>query len=223
MRLPLCLLVVLAALCLAVAPASAAAPKDDHAPAAHGEGAKDGAKPAAKESINIFEPRFDLGVWTVVVFLGLFFILKKYAWGPMIEGLAKREERIKGALEEAKKARDEARKIQAELQKERDANAQKIATMMDEARRDAEQLKTELKAQGTKDIQAERERLSREMNTRFDQALQELWQRTADLAVRISAKTVRKQLNADDHRALIDEALNELKTTGEAHRRVSVL
>src|SRR5205807_135020 len=109
---------VLAAFCLAAVPMQGAAPTDDH-----GHPATEGAK-AAKKEINIFEPRVDLGIWTIVVFLGLFFILKKYAWGPMIEGLQKREERIKGALEEAKKARDDALRIQAELQKERDANSQ---------------------------------------------------------------------------------------------------
>src|SRR5262245_50268704 len=89
-----------------------------------------GAAAAAEGGINIFEPRYDLGIWTIVVFLGLFFILRKYAWGPMIEGLAKREENIKGALEEAKKARKEAENIQADLKKQFDGAAQKIAEMM---------------------------------------------------------------------------------------------
>src|SRR5260370_4063487 len=56
----------------------------------------------------IFTPRrLDLALWTLVVFLLLFFVLSKYAWGPMLEGLKKREENIRSALEDAQRAREE--------------------------------------------------------------------------------------------------------------------
>src|SRR5262245_22753742 len=178
-----------------------------------------GAAPAAEGGIDIVAPRFDLGLWTIVVFLGLFFILRKYAWGPMIEGLQKREENIKGALEEAKKARKDAENIQAELKKQFDGAAQKISGMMDDARKDAQQLLADAKAQATKDIQTDRERLRREIDTARDQALQDLWQKSAELATLISMKTVRKNLTVEDHKSLVDEALVELKKAGAEHRR----
>jgi F-type H+-transporting ATPase subunit b len=191
---------------------------------AHAAAAKEGDKHAEKsKDINIFEPRVDLGIWTIIVFLGLMFVLKKYAWGPMVEGLQKREERIKGALEEAKKARADAERIQAELQKKMDEAAQNIAAMIADARQDGERLKAELKAEGVKEVQTERERAVREIQLAKDQALQDLWQRTAELATLVSVKTVRKQLSVEDHRALIDEALQELKTAGEQHRRYGAL
>src|SRR5262245_10328343 len=48
---------------------------------------------------NMFEQALDLGVWTLVVFLLLFAILYKWAWPPMLEGLAKRERDIAAAVE----------------------------------------------------------------------------------------------------------------------------
>jgi F-type H+-transporting ATPase subunit b len=165
--------------------------------------------------IDIFAPRFDLGIWTIVVFLGLVFILKKYAWGPMIEGLRKREENVRGALEEAKKAKADAQRIQAELKQQMDGAAQKIAGMMEEGRRDAQQLLADAKAQAAKDIQTERERLRRDIDTARDQALQELLHRTPQLAVLIAGKVIRKQLTIDDQQKLVDEALQELKTAGK--------
>ncbi len=170
---------------------------------------------AGSGDIDIFAPRFDLGIWTIVVFLCLVFVLKKYAWGPMIEGLRKREENVRGALDEAKKAKLDAQNIQAELKKQFDGAAQKIAGMMDDARRDAQQLLADAKAQAAKDIQTDRERLRREIDTQKDQAIQELWQNTAKLATHVAMKAVRKQLTIDDHHALIDEALQELKTAGK--------
>jgi F-type H+-transporting ATPase subunit b len=189
-------------------------PKGDHPPAGKGSD-----QHADKKDINIFEPRFDLGIWTVVVFLGLFFVLKKYAWGPMMEGLQKREERIKGALEEAKKTREETEKIRAELEKKMNEAAQTIAGMMEEARRDANQLLADAKAQGIMEIQAERDRLRREIQTATDQALLENFQKLADLAALISVKATRKHLSAEDHRQLVNEALEQLKAAGEQRRR----
>lgn len=174
---------------------------------------------AAGQDINIFEPRVDLGIWTIVVFLGLMFILKKYAWGPMVEGLQKREERIKGALEEARKTREEAKQIQIDLQKRMDGAAQEIAAMMEKARKDASQLLTDMKSQATKEIQTDRERLRREIQTAHDQALQDLWKSAADLATLISVKTIRRNLTPDDHRRLLDEALADLKTAAGERRR----
>ena len=50
---------------------------------------------------NPLEFRYDTALWAVVVFVGLLLILQKWAWGPILEGLKKREETILGAIEEA--------------------------------------------------------------------------------------------------------------------------
>src|SRR5262245_23687623 len=60
------------------------------------------------KDVNLMELRWDTALWTIVVFLLLFLILKKLAWGPMLEGLQKREDNIQAALVEAKEARAEA-------------------------------------------------------------------------------------------------------------------
>jgi F-type H+-transporting ATPase subunit b len=57
----------------------------------------------------------------------------------------------------------------------------------------------------------ERERLRRDISTARDQALQEIWNQTAQLATLISAKAIRRELTDEDHRRLVDEALAELR------------
>ena len=73
-------------------------------------------------------------------------------------------------------------------------------------------------AKARAEIQAERERLRREIEMARDQALQELWKQAADLATMISAKAIRRQLSAEDHRRLVDEALTELQGAAKAGR-----
>lgn len=159
---------------------------------------------------------WDLAVWTVVIFLLLLVILRKMAWGPMLEGLRKREQTISDAVEEAKKARAETERISREFKTKMDQAYAEIPKLMDDARREAEALKEDVRAQTTKEVQTERQRLRREIDTARDQALQELWSQAAQLATLISAKAIGRSLTEDDHRRLLDEALTELRQTARS-------
>ena len=114
-------------------------------------------KPAEGHSepsnLDIFAGALDLAIWTVVVFLILLFVLSKFAWKPMLEGLRKREQNIKGAVEEAKKVRAEMVAHQTEFDRKLAEAQQEIPKLLGEARRDAERLKEEMRAQAAADIQ----------------------------------------------------------------------
>src|SRR5262249_40592662 len=164
---------------------------------------------------QIFTPvRIDLAVWTLVVFLLLLFVLSRYAWNPMLGALQKREENVRSAIDEAKRARDEAHQIREQLSSERAKIAEETRAAIEAARKDAQQLRESMLSQAKADIQAERDRLRREIDSARDQALKQLWDQTAQLATLISAKAIRKQLSPDDHRRLVDEALADLRSAG---------
>jgi F-type H+-transporting ATPase subunit b len=174
------------------------------------------AEPGHDKGPPIFLPiRIDLAIWTVVVFLLLLFVLSKYAWNPMLDALQKREENIHAAINEAKQAREEARQIQGQLASERAKIAEETRAAMDVARRDAQQLRDTMMAQAKADIQADRDRLHRELESAKDSALKEIWDQTAQLATLVSAKAIRRQLTPDDHRRLVDEALADLQKSRE--------
>lgn len=168
---------------------------------------------------DILAPRFDLGIWTLVVFVVLLLVMRRFAWGPMLEGLKRREQNIRQALEEAQRAREDAEKTRSQLQAEMSQASDKIRQMMDEARRDAQRAADDMIGKARGEIQGERERLRREIDTARDQALQQLWGQAAQLAAMISAKAVRRELTMDDHRRLVDEAIAELKEAGNNRQR----
>lgn len=157
--------------------------------------------------------RYDLGIYTLIVFGLLFLILAKFAWKPFSEGLAKREQSIAAAKDEAVKAKHDAEVLRDQLRAEFAAAQDKIRAMMDEARRDADALKASEKAVGVRDAQAERERAKREIETAKEQALQEIQQTAVQLAALMSTKAVGRTMTDDDHRRLVAESLSELKTT----------
>lgn len=155
--------------------------------------------------------RFDLGIYTLIVFGILFLILAKFAWGPFNEGLRKREQLIIAARDEAVKAKAAAEETQKKLQAEFAAAADKIRAMMDEARKDAEVLRIKEREAGVKEAAAERDRAKREIEVAKQQALQEIYQQSVEFASLMSSKAIRRNITADDHRRLIDESLADLK------------
>jgi F-type H+-transporting ATPase subunit b len=181
-----------------------AAAQGEHGAGGHGETPSD----------SLVDPRIlDLAIWTVVVFLVLMFVLSKFAWKPMLAGLQKREENIRSALAEAQAAHEEAKRIQVDLQKQLASAHDQVRQILDEGRRDAEQLRESEMARTQSEIRAERERLHREIEMQTAQAVQHIWSQAADLATLASAKALGKGITEGGHRKLIDEALAEIRQT----------
>jgi F-type H+-transporting ATPase subunit b len=173
---------------------------------------------------DLFGKAADLGIWTIVVFLLLVVVLGKYAWKPLMEGLDKREKSIHDALTEAKQAREDALKLREQHQAQMNAAAEQVRSILEEGRRNSQQAADEMIARARAESQAERDRVRREMEVAREQALQELTGWAAQLATLISTKTISRQLNLDDHRRFVDEALADMKQTGaELERQTSSL
>jgi len=171
---------------------------------------------------DLFTKAVDLGIWTLLVFLLLLFILSKFAWKPMMQGLEQRERAIHSALHEAQQAREEATRLRAQLEEQlRKANEQ-ARTILDEARRAGERTTAEMIAEAHKKIQAEHERLQREMNLAYSQARRDLQTEAAQLATLVAGKVIRRQMNHDDHRQLVEEALAELRTTSDGRQQTAL-
>lgn len=171
-----------------------------------------------RNPLDLIGLRADLGLWTLVVFGLLVVILWKFAWGPIMQGLQKREDIIRQAREDAVRARDEAEAIRVDLQRKMTAAHEEARSILEEARRDAATFRESERARTQADLQAERDRLRREIETARDQALQEIWSQAVQLASLMSTKAVGRHLSPDDHRQLLDEALADLgkQTNGTA-------
>ncbi len=160
------------------------------------------------------EFKTDLAIYTFLVFLLLLAILGKFAWRPIIEGLEKREKGIANNIAAAQKANDDAKLMLTEYQRKLAAAADEIRVMMDEARRAAEQTKAEIVAEAKEAAKLEADRGKREIALAKDQALKELSERTADLAVNLASKIVRSQLTHQDHARLVQEAMDQFTAVG---------
>ena len=154
--------------------------------------------------------RWDLGIFTLIVFGLLLLILQKTAWPKIIEGLQKREEAITSARDEALQAKQEAEELRLKLQADLAKAQCEVRAMLDEARKDADALRQQEREVGVKEAEIERERATREIAAAKDIALKEIYQQAVDLAATMSSKALGREITPDDHRKLLDESLAEL-------------
>lgn len=172
-----------------------------------------------KKDEGIFGPPkrlTDTGIWTLVIFVLLLFVLGKFAWGPMLQGLRNRETSIAEAKQFAEEAKVEAETLRLKLREESEQASKKAADMIEEARNDASRSAEDLKAKAREEIEAEKDRAMRDIAVARDQVLQEVFAKAPELAAAIASKAIRRQVSADDHRQFLDEAIAELNQNGAA-------
>jgi F-type H+-transporting ATPase subunit b len=160
-----------------------------------------------EKPINIFDLSWDLGLWTVVVFLLLLYALRKLAWGPMLSGLQKREDSIKSALEEAKRSNEESQKLRGQMAAQMAEAQEKVKAVLDGARRDAQSMADDLISKAKGEILADRQRLHREVELAKNQALEAISSRTAELATLVASKALGRGVEIQDQHRLIEEAI----------------
>ena len=159
---------------------------------------------------NPMEPQPSLAIWTVVVFVGLFFLLRRFAWKPLSEALHQREEHLEHTLLQTEKVRNESEQLLAEHRRLMAQTDERVKSIFDKAQKEAQVSGEEIIKSARAEAEAARDRAQREIATARDQALAEIWSQTANIAVSVAGRVLSKELGADEHRRLLDLAINEL-------------
>jgi len=151
-----------------------------------------------------------LMIWTIIAFLITFFVLKRYAFGPIQKMLDERREQIRRSIEEAENARAEARKLLEEhraLMKEARGQAEQILA---EARHTREAMEKRMREETEAERQRRLEDTRREIAAETVRALDQIRAEVADLTLAATSIVVGKKLDADRDRELITEAIGSL-------------
>src|SRR5436190_15422868 len=151
-----------------------------------------------------------LMVWTIVCFLIALFVLQRYAFGPIQGAIDARRERIRDSLEEADRAREEARTL---LEEHRKLIAQAKAQAEDvlaEARKQADAQRDRVREETEADRQRRLEDTRKQIEGETQRALEQIRTEVAELAMIATSKVTGKVLDRDDHRKLIEDAISDL-------------
>lgn len=159
----------------------------------------------------------DLAVWSAAVFLGLLAILTKFAWKPIMEGLAKREQKIADSIAATQAANEEARRLLASYERRLAEASDEVRGMLEEARRDSETTRQTIIAEARKAAEEEQARAKREIGLATDDALSKIAERAGELAVGVAGKFLRDKLGADDQARLVRDSISSITTSPSAN------
>jgi F-type H+-transporting ATPase subunit b len=140
-----------------------------------------------------------LMIWTLICFALTFYVLRRFAFGPIQKTIDERRERIRSAVDEADRAREEARQL-LEQHRQLIADARKVADAQIER----------VKAEAEDERQRRLEETKRQIDAETKRSLDLIRSEVADLTLEATARVTGKVLDAEDQRRLIDEAIAEL-------------
>ena len=155
------------------------------------------------------EPLFNGGdiAATLIIFLVLMFLLKKFAWGPLMGIMQQREELVASEIEAAEKARKDSHQYleeQKSLLKEARTEAQSI---VEGAKKQGELQKEEILTAARNEANRLKESAVREIENEKEKAIAAVREEVVSLSVLAASKVLSKEISEADNRALIEETI----------------
>lgn len=151
--------------------------------------------------------------WTIAVFLTLLFLLKKFAWGPLLAALEERQAGIRKSLDDADTAKRELAEVQAKASALIGQARTEADTILSEARADGARIRQELRHAAQQEAETITRNARQQIEVERDRAVSEIRRQAAELSVMIASKLIRRNLTREDNQALIDDALQQVDST----------
>ena len=165
---------------------------------------------AEEEEGSLIDVVPGLMVWTILTFLIVLWVLRRFAFG-RIQGLIdQRRDRIREALDEADKARSEARDLRELVKKERDEALAEREKILDESRRQAQRQLDQARERADADLKERLEKNLEELEAENTRLREQIRRDVVELTLLASEKVTGKVLDEEDQRRLIDETIAEV-------------
>ncbi len=162
--------------------------------------------------MELLTPGTGLIIWQTIVFVGLFFLLAKLAWKPILASLNEREVSIQSALDAADKAKQEITLLQANNEKLLKEAREERDKMLREAREAGTRLREEAQLEAKKAADKIIEDARNAINIEKQAALKEVKIQVAMFSLAVSEKLMKKNLANDGaQKELVEAYINDLK------------
>lgn len=191
--IPIALVLFLVAVCVSPAWASDA------------EAGGEKAKLDLAAQINVYSV-----VVSIVVFVLLLMVLSKVAWKPILAGLQQREDTIRKALDDAAEANEQAKTLIAKYESKLDQAREEGQAILEETRKDAQDLRAQIEADARKRAEETVERSKREVEQVFAKAWDGLVKDAATVATEAASQIIQQQLTPEGHAAIVSKVVGDV-------------
>lgn len=157
-------------------------------------------------------PDYGTIFWMIIIFGIALFVLKKFAWGPILKALKDRERSIADALNSAEKAREEVAGLKAGNEQIILEARREKEVILKEARDIKDKIVADAKNVAVTEAQKTIESAKQQIDAEKDAAINDIKKQVAELSVLIAEKVIKKQLeNSKDQEKLVEDLLKDLK------------
>jgi F-type H+-transporting ATPase subunit b len=146
---------------------------------------------------------------SIVNFLVLLFLLRRYLWGPIMTVLAERAEKIREGLAMAESARAEREQLKKEVERRLDEARRDAQAIADRVTKAAEDAAADIRTQAKAEADRLHERALADAKQLHDQALAQLRAELAGMVVLAASQVLGREVDAEKHRELIERSLQE--------------
>lgn len=160
--------------------------------------------------MSLLSPELGTIFWTALTFITLLFVLKKIAWGPILQTLEDREKRIKEALEKADAAQQETEEAMAKQQEIMENARKEAQELLSKSRKTAESTKEEILQKARSEADGMLKKARKEIDLEREKAVEEIKKQTAELSIMVASKLIGKSLSEEDHKDIIEDSMQKM-------------
>lgn len=148
--------------------------------------------------MDLLTPELGLFFWTLIAFLAVFFILRKFAWQPILTSLGDREKGIADSIATAERVKSEMSQLKAENEKLLTQAREERTTMLKEAKEMKDRIINEAKEQAKTEANKIIVDAQQQIQQQKMAAMTEVKNEIGSLAVEVAGRILRQQLNAKE-------------------------
>ena len=168
------------------------------------------------EQVSVFG---SLIFWSILSFALLFFLLKKFAFPPILEALEDREKKIRSDIQDSEKLKEDAQTIKTELEETLKAAHGKAETIVQLANDEAKKLQAKNLQETEAKVRQVQKDAEQEIKSSRDKLLQEMRSYTAALTIASTEKFLKKALGDEDKKRLVEESIEQVIQELEKRQR----
>ncbi|WP_164667581.1 F0F1 ATP synthase subunit B [Virgibacillus doumboii] len=146
----------------------------------------------------------------LITFIILLVLLRKFAWGPLMGMMQKREEYVASEIEAAEKSREEAERASQEATAQLKQTKQDAQKIIEDAKNAGVKQQEEIIKSARNEAERIKESAQDEIQNEKEKAIQALQDKVASLSVLIASKVIEKEISEQDQEKLIDEYIKEV-------------
>ena len=160
----------------------------------------------------LVQPDPGLFIWTILTFLVLLYLLKKFAWRPLLAALENRQEVIRKSLEDADQTKLELERVSQESRQIISQARVEAQSIVSRSRSEAEKLRAEVKQKARAEADSILREAERQIQLETSKALSKIRHDVVDLSLLVASKLIKKHLSKKDNESLIEDSLKQIET-----------